>query len=107
MHLGLRGGARRVRADPRDRFRPLPIEARTLLEEGRLVDAVKSVRVSHNLGLRKARDWVDTHIAENPLLRVQLETRQRESRRKFFLWFLLVDAVVAAALIFYFFYLPR
>ena len=96
-----------MRADPRDRFRPLPIEARTLLEEGRLRDAIQSVRVSHNLDLRKARDWVETHIADNPLLRVQLETQQREWRRKFFLSFLLVDAVVAAGIIYYLFYLPR
>ena len=96
-----------MRADPRDRFKPLPAEAQTLLEEGRLIDAIKSVRASHRLGLTQARDWVDSHIADNPLLRVQLETRQSEFRRKFFLWFFLVDAVVAAALIYYFFYLPR
>ncbi len=96
-----------MRADPRDRFKPLPIEAQTLLEEGRLIDAVKSVRVSHRLDLKQARDWVESHIAEHPLLRVQLETQQREFRRKFFLWFLVVDAIVAAGLIYYLFYLPR
>lgn len=96
-----------MRADPRDRFKPLPIEARTLLEEGRVIDAVKSLRASHNLDLRQARDWVDSHIGEQPLLRVQLETRQREWRRRFFLWFFLVDAVVAAGIIYWLFYLPR
>ncbi len=96
-----------MRADPRDRFKPLPIEAQTLLEEGRLIDAVESVRASHNLDLRKARDWIDSYISEHPLLRVQLETQQSEFRRKFFLWFLVVDAIVAAGLIYYFFYLRR
>lgn len=96
-----------MRADPRDRFKPLPLEAQTLLEEGRLIDAIKSVRASHRLDLKQARDWIDSHIAENPLLRVQLETRQRESRRKFFLSFLVVDAIVTAGIIYYFFYLPR
>jgi hypothetical protein len=96
-----------MRADPRDRFKPLPIEAQTLLEEGRLIDAIKSVRRSHGLGLKQAKDWVDSHISDNPLLRAQLETRQREFRRRFFLWFLVVDAIVAAALIYYFFYMAR
>jgi len=47
----------------------------------------KSLRTSHNLGLRDAKAWVDWHIAQDPMLRVQLETQQRSARRKFFLWF--------------------
>jgi hypothetical protein len=96
-----------MRADPRDRFKPLPIEAQTLLEEGQLADAVKSVRKSHKLDSNQAREWVESHIAAHPLLRVQLETQQREWRRRFFLWFLVVDAIVAAGLIYYLFYMPR
>jgi hypothetical protein len=96
-----------MRADPRDRFKPLPIDAQTLLDEGRLNDALKSVRQSHGLHLSQAREWVESHIAAHPLLRVQLEARQREWRRKFFLWFFVVDAVVAAGLIYYLFYMPR
>ena len=52
-----------MRAEPYGRFKPLPVEAATLLEEGRIIDAVKSVRASHNLGLREAKDWVDAYIA--------------------------------------------
>jgi hypothetical protein len=68
---------------------------------------VKSVRRSHGLGLNQAREWVESHNAAHPLLRVQLETQQREWRRKFFLWFLVVDAIVAAGLIYYLFYMAR
>ena len=96
-----------MRAEPSDRFKPLPMEAQTLLGEGHVIAAVKSVRVSHRLGLKEAKDWVDSYIAQNPLLRVQLEAQQRESRRKFFFWFFLVDAIVIAAFIYWFYYVPH
>lgn len=91
-----------MRADPR--FKPLPPEPATLLTEGRMIEAIKVLRNSNRIGLKEAKDWVDWHIAQNPMLRVQLETQQRATRRKFFLWFLLVDVLIAAGLIYYFFY---
>lgn len=94
-----------MRAEPYGRFKPLPPEAETLLEEGRIIEAVKSLRASHNLGLKEAKDWIDAHIASEPLLRVKLETRQKAARRKLFYIFLVIDAFVAAGLIYYFFYL--
>lgn len=93
-----------MRAEPYGRFKPLPIEAATLLEEGRIIDAVKSLRASNKLGLSAAKDWIDAHIASEPLLRVKLETMQKAARRKLFLIFLLGDAVIAAGLIWYFVY---
>ena len=96
-----------MRAEPYGRFKPLPAEAQAFLADGRIIDAVKSVRASHNLGLRDAKDWVDAHIASEPLLRAQLETRRKESRRRTFFVVLVLDAVVAAGVIYYFWYLPR
>jgi hypothetical protein len=89
-----------MRADPR--FKPLPAEPATLLTEGRMIEAIKALRNANGIGLKEAKDWVDWHIAQDPMLRVQLETQQRALRRKIFLWFLLVDAVIGAGLIFYF-----
>jgi hypothetical protein len=91
-----------MRADPR--FKPLPPEPATLLTEGRLVDAVKVLRDTHGIGLRQARAWIEWHIDQDPMLRVQLETQQRARRRKIFLWFLVVDAVITAAIVYYLFY---
>ena len=96
-----------MRAEPYGRFKPLPIEAATLLEEGQIIDAVKSLRASNNLGLKEAKDWIDAHIASEPLLRVKLETRQKAARRKLFYIFLVFDAVIAAGLIYYFVYFRR
>ena len=87
-----------MRADPR--FKALPPEPATLLTEGRKAEAIKVLRNSSAIGQKEAKAWVDWHIAQDPMLRVQLETQRRAARRKFFLWFLLVDAVIAAAVIY-------
>jgi hypothetical protein len=91
-----------MRADPR--FKPLPPEPATLLTEGRLIEAIKVLRETQGIGRRQARAWIEWHIGQDPMLRVQLETQQREKRRRFFLWFLVVDAVITAAIIYYLFY---
>ena len=91
-----------MRADPR--FRPLPLEAVTLLGEGKVIEAIKAVRQTERLGLREAKKRVDAYIAGEPLLRVQIEAQERAARRRFFFWFLIVDFMVAAALVYWFFY---
>jgi hypothetical protein len=91
-----------MRAEPR--FNPLPLEAVTLLGEGRLIEAIKVVRKAEGVGLREAKDRVEAHLAQDPILRVQIETQQRANRRKFFFWFLLVDLAITAGIIYWFFY---
>jgi len=91
-----------MRAD--QRFKPLPLEAVALLGEGRLVEALKSVRKTEGLDLRQAKEWVDAHLAQDPILRVRIETQQRAARRKFFFWFLIVDLVITAGIVYWFFY---
>ena len=100
--MGFAHGSGAMRADPR--FKPLPPEPATLLSEGRLIEAIKVLRKTHGLDLKQAKAWIDSHIDDNPMLRVQLETQQKTRRRKLFVWVLLVDAVIAAAVIYYFFY---
>jgi hypothetical protein len=92
-----------VRADPR--FKPLPPEPATLLTEGRYDEAVKVLRDSQDISHTKAKQWIKWHVAQDPMLEVQLEVQRRAARRRAFLWFLLVDALIAAAIIYYLFYL--
>jgi hypothetical protein len=89
-----------MRADPR--FQSLPPEPATLLTEGRKSEAIKVLRDSNGIGLKEAKAWIDWHIAQDPMLRVQLETQQSARRRTLFLWFLAIDAVIAAGVIYYF-----
>jgi hypothetical protein len=91
-----------MRAD--SRFKPLPLEAAALLGEGKLIEALKSVRKTEGLGLREAKERVDARLAQDPILRVQIETKQRAARRKFFFWFLIVDLVITAGIVYWFFY---
>jgi hypothetical protein len=91
-----------MRAEPR--FRPLPLEAATLLSECRVIEAIKVVRKAEGVGLREAKRRVNEHLAREPILRVQIETQQRAARRKFFFWFVVVDLVITAAVIYWLFY---
>jgi hypothetical protein len=92
-----------MRIDPR--YKPLPPEPATLLTEGRVNEAIRVLRDSQGIGLKQARAWVEWHLDQDPMLRVQLETQRSARRRRIFLWFLLVDAVVAGAIIYYLLYL--
>lgn len=96
-----------MRAEPYGRFKPLPAAALALLEGGRIIEAVKSVRASHGLELKDAKDWIDSHIASDPRLRERLEAQQKATRRKLLYIFLVIDAFIAAGLIYYFFYRPQ
>ena len=82
-----------MRAEPR--FKPLPPEPATLLTEGRRAEAVKVLRKSQGISLGKARQWIDWHVAQDPMLGVQLEVQRLAARRKFFLWFVLVGVLIA------------
>jgi hypothetical protein len=92
-----------VRADPR--YKPLPPEPATLLTEGRVAEAIQALRDSHDLGKREARAWINAHIAQDPMLQVQLETQRRARRWRIFLWALLLDAIIVASIIYYLIYL--
>jgi len=89
-------------ADPK--HKPLPLEAVTLLQEGRVIEAIKAVRQAEVLGLREAKRRVDAYIAGEPLLRAQLELQQRAARRKFFFWFLVIDLAIVAGVVYWMFY---
>jgi hypothetical protein len=102
--VGLRTGGTGMKIDPL--FKPLPPEPATLLSEGRLVEAIKVLRESQGISLTRAKQWIDWHIDQDPMLRVQLETQQRASRRRFFLWFIVIDVLITAAIIYYLRYMP-
>ena len=89
------------------RIKPISLEAATLLTEGKLAEAVRVVRDNDGVSLKEARRRVDAHIADDPMLGVQLETRRRDSRRKFFYLFLVIDAFIVAGVVYYFFFMAR
>jgi hypothetical protein len=92
-----------MKIDPR--FKPLPPEPATLIAEGRVNEAIRELRDVQGVDARHARAWVEWHLDQDPMLRVQLETQRSARRRRIFLWFLLVDVLVAGAIIYYLLYL--
>jgi hypothetical protein len=82
----------------------LPLEAATLLSEGRVAEAIKVVRETDGVGAEEARNRVNAHIAREPMLGVQLATQRRATRRKIFFWFLVVDLAATAGAIYWFVY---
>jgi hypothetical protein len=84
--------------------RPLPLEAATLLTEGKLAEATRVVRETEHIGRRAARARIDEHLEREPLLRVQLETQRRATRARLFFWFVVVDIVIVAAVIYWLHY---
>jgi hypothetical protein len=99
---GFGDGSSLMYADPK--FQPLPLEAVTLLQEGHVIAAIKVVRQAEGLGLKEAKRRVDAYLSREPLLRAQLELKQRSARRKFFFWFLVIDLLILAGAIYWFYY---
>ena len=91
-----------MRAEPR--HKELPLETIALLGEGKLKEAIQSLRQSEGVSRREARHRVDAHLLRDPMVRVQIETRQRAARRRFFFWFFIVDLVITAGIIYWFFF---
>ncbi len=50
-------------------------KAIALLQQGKKIGAIKQVREDHGLGLREAKDLVDSYVAQN----LELPTSLRES----------------------------
>jgi ribosomal protein L7/L12 len=63
-----------------------PLAAVTALHGGRMIEAVKVVRLAHPIGLKDAKDAVDRFVATQPALRDRLEAAQAETRRRALLW---------------------
>ncbi len=94
-----------MRADRR--IREISLEAATLLTEGKLSEAVKVVRETEGVSAREARKRVDAHIANDPMLGVQLDTQRRESRRRIAYVLLLAAVSIAGAAIYARYFAPH
>ena len=63
-----------MRAEPR--VKELPLEAVALLGEGKINEAIRSLRQSEGLSRSEARRRIDAHFDRDPMLRVQIEAKQ-------------------------------
>jgi hypothetical protein len=94
-----------VRAERRRK--EISLEAATLLTEGKLAEAVKVVREGEGVSTREARKRVNAHIANDPMLGVQLDTQRRAYRRRMFHVLLLAALLIVGAAVYARYFAPH
>lgn len=79
----------------------LPQGAIAALRGGNVIEAIKLVRLEHDIGLKEAKDQVDAYLRSQPALKKKLEEAQAETRQSLLRWLILLLAI--GAVIAYFF----
>ncbi|WP_459856982.1 ribosomal protein L7/L12 [Dongia sp. agr-C8] len=77
----------------------LPDAAKLALRQGNKVEAIKIVREARGLGLKEAKDVVEASVAQDPMLRAELEGSVKRARPGAVVW--LVVLVIAAGVAVY------
>ncbi len=68
----------------------IPPSAVAALNAGRKVEAIRIVRESQGIGLKEAKDLVESYVALHPELRSQIEQRRSRGARGLLMWALLL-----------------
>lgn len=77
-----------------------PLEATVALKQGNKIGAIKIVRTAFGLGLKEAKNAVEAHVAQDPLLRAEMESVVQRRRPGRLLWILAI--LLIGGLIVYF-----
>ncbi len=78
----------------------LPKAAVDALWQGNVIEAIKVVRLEHNLGLKEAKEQVDAYIGSQPALKKKLDQVLATAKTRMVRW--LIGFLVLAAGIAYF-----
>jgi hypothetical protein len=73
----------------------LPPAAVAALEQGNMIEAIKSVRLEKGLGLKESKDLVEAHLKSRPDLQRRLEAAQADARQGFVRWLMIFLALAA------------
>lgn len=65
----------------------LPQAAVAALWRGQVIDAVRLVRMEHNVGLQEAQGYVDAYLRTKPVLKSRIEQTQADTREGLLRWF--------------------
>lgn len=79
----------------------LPKTAVEALRHGNMIEAIKVVRKERNIGLKAAKDVVETYIASQPALKKKMDQVLATAQQRFIRWLIgfLVLAVGMAYLV--------
>jgi ribosomal protein L7/L12 len=83
-----------------DEKKVLPSEAIRALERGSKIDAIKSVRVSFEVGLKEAKEIVERYIDSNPSTQKRMAAANADSAKSALGW---LFAVIAFGVVAYYF----
>jgi len=72
----------------------LPEEALAALESGKKIEAIKSVRISFNIGLKEAKEMVEEYIETDPELKQRISTANNKAAQSAFSGLLLIAVFV-------------
>jgi hypothetical protein len=76
-----------------------PSAAEAALLKGNKIEAIKIVRQERGVDLKGAKDIVEQHVADNPGLRMQIDSAQAVSRQGFLPW--LMAVIILSGLVYY------
>ena len=80
----------------------LPAAAVEALRQGNKIEAIKLVRVEHDIGLKESKDAVEAYLRAQPALLQQLNVSQTQGREGFLRWLVIVALLLAAGAYLYF-----
>ncbi len=70
----------------------LPQPAIAALWQGRIVEAIRLVRLEQNIGLNDARNVIDTYLQSQPTLKNRIDTTQADAREGLLRWLIFLLA---------------
>ena len=79
----------------------LPSGALVALHQGKIIEAIKVLRVERNLGLKEAKDKVEAYLRAHPDVRTQYDGARAEGNRGGLLWLIVIVAAAVAAFFFF------
>jgi hypothetical protein len=79
----------------------LPSAALIALNQGKMIEAIKVLRVERNLGLKEAKDQVDAYLRAHPDLRTQYDGARAEGNRGGLLWLIVIIVAAVAAFVYF------
>ena len=74
----------------------LPGAAISALQQGKMIEAIKIVRESTGMGLKEAKDFVDSYINSRPELRTKFATSHSQANLSRLLVFAFLSALITA-----------
>ncbi len=75
----------------------LPADVLAALQKGQKIEAIKLLREARGIGLKEAKEAVERHVQEDPMLKAKLAAVQAEASRVLLTWLLLVTVLAVGA----------